>query len=256
MTDSVAKAEGVSVRYGDVHAASDVSFDVRPGEAVAVIGPNGSGKTTTIECLEGLRRPDEGSVRVFGMDPWTHRKEVYRRLGVQLQQTEYPDSIRVIEECRLFASFYDRPADWAGLLRQLGLWEKRARPVMRLSGGERQKLSIILALMGRPDLLILDEITTGLDPEARRTMRQCLADIKKNGVAVLFVSHYLDDVEALADRIVFLQDGKSRFFGTPEAFRDYATKLLPDENVEDLPLEDIYLRLAPESEHISMEDVI
>ena len=135
-------------------------------------------------------------------------------MGVQLQETDYPSKIKIEELCRLFASFYDRPADWNLLLAQLGLDDKRKSPLHKLSGGEKQRLSILLSLMGRPKLLILDELTTGLDPEVRQNMWMSFESIRKSGVAILMVSHYLDEVEILADKILYLEKGRQQFFGT------------------------------------------
>ncbi|MDE6517966.1 MAG: ABC transporter ATP-binding protein, partial [Acetatifactor sp.] len=147
MEQAIVQVENLSLAYRSVRAVQDVSFTVESGEILAIIGENGSGKTSAVECVEGLRRPESGSVQVFGLDPWRHRREVYRRMGVQLQETAYPSKIRVEEQCELFASFYDRPADRRLLLSKLGLDEKKKRLVSKLSGGERQRLSILLALM-------------------------------------------------------------------------------------------------------------
>lgn len=145
MAQAIVQVEHLNLTYKSIHAVCDVSFSVEPGEIVAVIGQNGSGKTSTVECIEGLRKPDSGVIRVFGKDPWLKRSEVYQEMGIQLQEAEYPMKIRVEELCELFASFYDRPADWNLLLTQMGLDEKRKRLIHKLSGGERQRLSIILS---------------------------------------------------------------------------------------------------------------
>ena len=170
MAEEIVRVENLDLAYKNVHAVKGISFSVKAGEIVAIIGQNGSGKTSTVECVEGLRKPDGGQIRVFNKDPWLRRGEVYKEMGVQLQEAEYPLKIRVEELCGLFASFYERPADWELLLAQMGLDEKRKRPVHKLSGGEKQRLSILLSLMGRPKLLVLDELTTGLDPEVRQNM--------------------------------------------------------------------------------------
>ena len=167
MDKTLVEIDGLRLDYGAVCAVKDVSFHMKAGEILAVIGPNGSGKTSTVECVEGLRRPTSGSVQVFGVNPLKNRSQVYREMGIQLQEAEYPDKIKVKELCGLFASFYENPADWHLLLKQLGLEEKAGRTVKKLSGGEKQRLSVLLALLPRPRLLILDELTTGLDPEIR-----------------------------------------------------------------------------------------
>lgn len=257
MEQIIVQVEKLNLSYGNVRAVQDVSFCVEAGEILAVIGQNGSGKTSTVECIEGLRKPDGGFIRVFGKDPWKHRSEVYRKMGVQLQETEYPSKIRVEEQCKLFASFYERPADWELLLSQMKLDDKRKRQIYKLSGGEKQRLSILLSLMGRPKLLILDELTTGLDPEVRQNMWHSFENIRNSGVAIVLVSHYLDEVEALADKILYLERGKQQFFGTQQEFREYAKSRIPkNEWKEDYSLEKLYLLLTPKTEQLIMEGII
>lgn len=257
MSQTIVQVENLNLTYKSLHAVQNVSFSLEAGQILAVIGQNGSGKTSTVECVGGLRKPDSGTIRVFGKSPWLHRSEVYKEMGVQLQETEYPSKIKVEEQCRLFASFYERPADWNLLLTQLGLDEKRNRPVHKLSGGEKQRLSILLSLMGRPKLLVLDELTTGLDPEVRQNMWVSFANIRKSGVAVIMVSHYLDEVEALADRILYLEKGKQQFFGTQPEFRGYVKSRVPEDEWEDgLSLEKLYLMIAPKTTGITMEGIL
>ena len=170
---------------------------------------------------------------------------------------EYPSKIRVEEQCRLFASFYERPADWDLLLTQLGLDKKRKQPIHKLSGGEKQRLSILLSLMGRPKLLVLDELTTGLDPEVRQNMWISFENIRKNGVAIIMVSHYLDEVEALADKILYLEKGKQQFFGTQQGFREYVKSLIPQNEWKDnYSLEKLYLMIAPKTTGLTMEGIL
>lgn len=257
MPQKIVQVENLNLTYKSLHAVQNVSFSVNSGEIVAVIGQNGSGKTSTVECIEGLRRPDSGSIRVFGKDPWLYRNEVYKEMGIQLQEAEYPLKIRVEEQCRLFASFYERPADWNLLLTQLGLDEKRKRSIHKLSGGEKQRLSILLSLMGRPKLLVLDELTTGLDPEVRQNMWISFENIRKNGVAIIMVSHYLDEVEALADKILYLEKGKQQFFGTLQDFREYVKIQLPKDKIKkNLSLEELYLMIAPKTTGLTMEGIL
>lgn len=257
MSQTIVQVEDLKLSYKDLRAVWHVSFEVRSGEILAVIGQNGSGKTSTVECVEGLRKPDSGLVRVFEKDPWTHRSEVYREMGVQLQEAEYPMKIRVGELCRLFAGFYERPADWELLLTQMDLAEKRKRPVHKLSGGERQRLSVLLSLMGRPKLLVLDELTTGLDPEVRQNMWSSFGQIRENGVAIIMVSHYLDEVEALADKILYLEKGQQQFFGTKQEFREYVrSRISASEWEEDLTLEKLYLKIAPKTAGLTMEGIL
>lgn len=257
MSQEIVQVENLNLTYKSLHAVQNVSFSVKSGEIVAVIGQNGSGKTSTVECVEGLRKPDSGSIRVFGKDPWMHRSAVYKEIGVQLQEAEYPSKIRVEELCRLFAGFYDRPADWKLLLTQMGLDEKRKCPIHKLSGGEKQRLSILLSLMGRPKLLVLDELTTGLDPEVRQNMWVSFENIRKGGVAIIMVSHYLDEVEALADKILYLEKGKQQFFGTQQEFREYVKGRVPHDEWEDnLSLEKLYLMMAPKTTGLTMEGIL
>lgn len=257
MSQEIVKVENLNLTYKSLHAVQNVSFSVKPGEILAVIGQNGSGKTSTVECVEGLRKPDSGLVRVFGKDPWMHRSAVYKEMGVQLQEAEYPSKIRVEELCRLFAGFYERAADWKLLLTQMELDEKRKCPIHKLSGGEKQRLSILLSLMGRPKLLVLDELTTGLDPEVRQNMWISFENIRKSGVAIIMVSHYLDEVEALADKILYLEKGKQQFFGTKQGFREYAKSRIPqDEWEENFSLEKLYLMIAPKTTGLTMEGIV
>ena len=257
MSQVIVQVENLNMMYKNLHAVQNVSFSVESGEILAVIGQNGSGKTSTVECIEGLRKPDSGLIRVFGKDPWTHRSEVYKEMGVQLQEAEYPSKIRVEEQCRLFAGFYERPADWNLLLTQMGLDEKRKCPIHKLSGGEKQRLSILLSLIGRPKLLVLDELTTGLDPEVRQNMWLSFENIRKGGVAIIMVSHYLDEVEALADKILYLEKGRQQFFGTKQGFREYAKTRIPhDEWEENLSLEKLYLMIAPKTTGLTMEGIL
>lgn len=257
MSQGIIQVENLNLAYKGLRAVQNVSFQIKSGEILAIIGQNGSGKTSTVECIEGLRKPDSGLVQVFGKDPWLHRSEIYKEMGIQLQEVEYPSKIRVEEQCRLFASFYERPADWGLLLTQLGLDKKRKQPIHKLSGGEKQRLSILLSLMGRPKLLVLDELTTGLDPEVRQNMWISFENIRKNGVAIIMVSHYLDEVEALADKILYLEKGKQQFFGTKQGFREYVKSLIPQNEWNDnYSLEKLYLMIAPKTTGLTMEGIL
>lgn len=251
---TLASVQNLTMCYGETVAVNDVSFEAYAGEILAVIGPNGSGKSSTIECLEGLRRPTKGQAEVFGMPPQTRRAAIYQHLGVQLQDAQYPDKIKVSELCALFASFYDNSADWERLLVELDLEKNRKQYVSKLSGGEKQRLSVLLALLPKPKLLILDELTTGLDPEIRRSLWNSLKAIRQSGTGIILVSHYMEEVEALADRLVFLLKGALIYAGTQEGFKEYAKGVLPQEAWKpDMSLEDIYLQLVPGKGGISME---
>lgn len=257
MSQVIVQVEGLNLTYKSLQAVQNVTFSVQSGEILAVIGANGSGKTSTVECVEGLRKPDSGLIRVFGKDPWLKRSEVYEMMGIQLQEAEYFSKVRVGELCGLFAAFYEKPADWNLLLAQMGLDARRKSMVHKLSGGEKQRLSILLALMGRPKLLVLDELTTGLDPEVRQNMLASFENIRKGGVAIIMVSHYLDEVEALADKILYLEKGKQRFFGSKQEFRQYVRSRIPeDEWDESLSLEKLYLMIAPKTTGLTMEGIL
>lgn len=257
MRETVAQVERLKISYGKVDAVIDVSFQLYQGEVLAVIGPNGSGKTSVVECLEGLRRPAGGRVEILGYDPQTSRRQLYRKIGVQLQEAEYPDHIRVKELCRLYAAFYQNPANWNLLLEQFGLAPKSDRMVSKLSGGEKQRLSILLALLPRPRILILDELTTGLDPEVRRGMWEGLKAIQKMGTTILLVSHYMNEVEFLADRLVYLEKGRSAFAGTQKEFRQFVKSRVPAAQWEEgLSLEETYLLISPKTGLLKLEDLL
>ncbi|MCL2217081.1 MAG: ABC transporter ATP-binding protein [Defluviitaleaceae bacterium] len=229
----LARVNDLSVRYGSNLAVNQISFELNSGEIVAVIGTNGCGKTSSMECLGGLRNPSGGTIAVFGKNPHTDRKEIYTQLGIQLQEAAYPEKIKVNEICSWFSSFYTNPADYKQLLTQLGLADKGKSYVNKLSGGQKQRLSILLAMLARPKMLILDELTTGLDPVARRSIWDVLKAIKSEGIGVLLVSHYMDEVESLADRVIFMQNGKIFFTGTLAEFKSLGKP--------GMSLEDIYL---------------
>ena len=213
------------MRYGDIYGVRDVDIDLDSGEILGIIGPNGAGKTSLIECLEGLRKRSAGEVSVLGLDPVRSRAEVAARIGVQLQDTAYPSRARVGELCRLFSSFYDSPRPFDELLNAFGLGDQRKIYVDRLSGGQRQKLSIVLALIGRPEVLFLDELTTGLDPAARRSTWELLRTLNDAGTAIVLSSHYMDEIEVLCDRVMLLLDGTVRESGTVRHFIDQCAEL-------------------------------
>jgi ABC-2 type transport system ATP-binding protein len=194
--------------YDDVNVVDGVSFSVEAGEIFGIVGPNGAGKTTTVECVEGLRRPDSGSIQVLGLDPIRDRYEVTQRLGAQLQESRLQDKIRVGEALELYASFYRDPADWHELLDRLGLQGKVDSKYAKLSGGQKQRLAIALALVGSPEIAILDELTTGLDPQARRSTWDTIEEIRAAGVTVVLVTHFMEEAERLCDRIMVIDRGR------------------------------------------------
>jgi ABC-2 type transport system ATP-binding protein len=185
-----------------------VSFTVERGEIFGILGPNGAGKTTTVEMIEGLRTPDGGTVRVLGLDPRRDGAELRQRVGVQLQESQLPDKLEVAEALELYGSFYDRPADRRRLLEDLGLADRRDAKFGKLSGGQKQRLSIALALIGNPEIAILDELTTGLDPQARRDTWELIEQIRDRGVTVVLVTHFMEEAERLADRVAVIDAGR------------------------------------------------
>jgi ABC-2 type transport system ATP-binding protein len=202
-------------RYGEHAAVDGVSFMVEEGEIFGILGPNGAGKTTTVESIAGLRAPDSGTIRVFGLDPRRDRAELRQRLGVQLQKSELPEQIKVWEALDLYSSFYDNPANGELLIEELGLAEKRHAAFRHLSGGQRQRLSIALALIGNPKIVVLDELTTGLDPHARRDTWQLIEGVRSRGVTVLLVTHFMEEAERLCDRLAVIDAGRVVALDTP-----------------------------------------
>ena len=214
--DPVITVRGLRKAYGSVLAVDDVSFDVERGEIFGLLGPNGSGKTTTVECLQGLRRPDGGVVSVFGLDPQSQRRELRRRVGSQLQESALPDRIKVWEAMQLFASLAAERVDWSGLIEEWGLGSKRDATFASLSGGQRQRLFIALALVHDPEVVFLDEMTTGLDPAARRETWGLIRTVRERGATVVLVTHFMDEVEQLCDRVAVLRKpGHVVATGTP-----------------------------------------
>lgn len=195
---------GLTKRYGEKTVVDNVSFEVAVGETFGLLGPNGAGKTTIVETIAGLRRPDSGVVRVAGLDPIADAGRVKEVLGVQLQESRFPDRLRVAEALELFTSFYDEPAPWPDLMEELGLKEQGNTPFQKLSGGQRQRLSIAVALLGRPEVAILDELTTGLDPNARRQTWSLIERLKERGVTIVLVTHFMEEAERLADRLALV----------------------------------------------------
>jgi ABC-2 type transport system ATP-binding protein len=205
--------KNLTVKYGNFTAVDHISFEVKQGEIFGIIGPNGAGKTSTLECIEGFRPHKDGYIKIFDEDSRHHAK-LYSRMGIQLQETKFQDNIKVKELLSLYASFYKAPADGNELLSYFDLSEKKEAFVKKLSGGQKQKLSIILALIGNPDILILDEISTGLDPQARVQIWQVIKDLNKNGKTILLTTHFMEEAEQLCDRVCLLVGGKIKAEGT------------------------------------------
>ena len=208
MNETSVRVRNLTKSFGSRRVVDDLSFDVRRGEVFALLGHNGAGKSTTIDLILGLKSPDGGSARILGMDAAKQRKQLFERVGVQLQNTRYQPSITVEEACIEYASLYRDPADYPRLLAQFGLDGLRRSFVSKLSGGERQKLSVVLALIGRPELVFLDELTTGLDVVARREVWRTLKQLKAQGLTIFLTTHYMEEAEALCDRVCIIRSGR------------------------------------------------
>ncbi len=213
--NAIVLVEGLRKTYGRMVAVDGISFEVGEGEIFGMVGPNGAGKTTTIECLEGLRKPDSGTVQVLGVNPQLAGQTLCLRIGMQLQQSNLPDRMKVWEALDLYASFYPRAVDWEELLARLGLDEKRNTPFSKLSGGQKQRLFIALALLPDPQLVFLDELTTGLDPQARRAIWDLVRDVRARGKTIILSTHFMEEAEKLCDRIAILDHGKIVALDTP-----------------------------------------
>jgi ABC-2 type transport system ATP-binding protein len=217
MTDQpVIRISGLRKTYGDLAAVDGVSFEVRRGEIFGLVGPNGAGKTTTIECLEGLRTADGGKVEVLGLDPRHDGPALRQKIGAQLQESALPDRIRVWEALDLFSSFYAHPVPWEPLIEQLGLTEKRDAAFGKLSGGQKQRLFIALALVNDPAVVFFDELSTGLDPQARRSMWDFIRAVRSAGKTVFLTTHYMEEAERLCDRVAVIDHGRLAALDTPE----------------------------------------
>ncbi|WP_219471085.1 ABC transporter ATP-binding protein [Nonomuraea rhizosphaerae] len=212
---AVIEVTGLAKRYADLTVLDKVSFSVEEGEIFGILGPNGAGKTTTVECVEGLRQADSGSIRVLGLDPIKDGRALREQIGVQLQHTQLPENIKVWEALDLYASFYAAPRDWRELVEQWGLADKRDARFGKLSGGQKQRLFIALALIGNPRVAFLDELTTGLDPQARRATWELIKQVRASGVTVVLVSHFMDEVEELCDRVAVFDRGGIVAIDTP-----------------------------------------
>jgi ABC-2 type transport system ATP-binding protein len=219
---AVVEVQHLHKSYGDTVAVEDVSFTVQAGEIFGILGPNGAGKTTTVECVEGLRTADRGEIRVLGLDPHRDqdRAELTQRLGVQLQDSQLPDALRVGEALELYSSFYRQPADWPALLELLGLAGQAKTAFAKLSGGQQQRLSIALALLGSPQVAVLDELTTGLDPQARRDTWALIESVRDRGVTIILVTHFMEEAERLCDRVALIDAGRVVAVDTPAALAE------------------------------------
>ena len=206
--------EGLTKAYHGKTVVDHLSLSVPRGTVFGLLGPNGAGKTTTIVCMLGTKKADGGTVRLLGEDPQKHRRTLFQRIGVQFQEGDYQPEIKVSELCRQTASLYRSPADWRTLCQQFGIEDKAEASVKSLSGGERQRLFLVLALLPQPELVFLDELTTGLDAKARRSVWKTLANLKEQGLTIFLTSHFMDEVEALCDEVCILRKGAPVFRGT------------------------------------------
>src|SRR5258706_3005681 len=215
MRQPVIHVAAIRKTYGRTLAVDEVSFDVQPGEIFGLIGPNGSGKTTTMECVEGLRIPDRGVISVLGLDPTRQVYALQERIGVQLQEAQLQKRIKVREAVDFWASLYRKPVDGDRLIEQLGLSDKRSAWFMTLSGGQKQRLFIALALINDPELVFLDELTTGLDPQARRAIWDLVRSIRQRGKTVFLTTHLMEEAERLCDRVAIIDQGRIIDIGAP-----------------------------------------
>lgn len=225
----VIKVNNLCKSYGDVQVVRDISLTVKRGEVFGLLGANGAGKSTTIECILGTKNFDDGQVSILGMDPKKERKQLFQKVGVQFQESNYQDKITVKELCEITEVLYKNPLSYKKLLEEFGLKDKTKNLVSELSGGEKQRLFIILALIPNPDIVFLDELTTGLDVKSRRGVWKYLLNLKKQGLTIFLTSHFMDEVEVLCDKICILKNGVINFYGTVKE----AVELSPYEKLED-----------------------
>jgi ABC-2 type transport system ATP-binding protein len=245
---------GISKIYGATVAVSDVSFEVAEGEIFGLIGPNGAGKTTTMECVEGVRRPDRGTISILGLDPFRDVYQLQNRIGVQLQQAQLQKRIKVWEAVDLWSSLYTKTVDANRLLEQLGLSDKRNAWFMNLSGGQKQRLFIALALINDPEVVFLDELTTGLDPQSRRTIWDLVRGIRDRGKTVFMTTHLMEEAERLCDRVAIIEHGRIIEMGSPA---DLVRRHCPERTVllqTGEPLTEAHLRTIPSLDSVAQKD--
>jgi ABC-2 type transport system ATP-binding protein len=248
--ESVIEVLHLRKRYGDTVAVDDVSFSVAEGEIFGLLGPNGAGKTTIIECALGLRAPDSGSVRVLGLNPAEDGEQLHLIVGAQLQASALPGLLKVGEILGLYRSFYPRPADVAELVRALGLAGKLENYYLSLSGGQKQRLSVALALIGQPKIAMLDEMTTGLDPQARRDTWDLIEGVRDRGATVVLVTHHMEEAERLCDRVALIDRGRVVAIGSPAGLAQRASGGQRVRFVPSGPFDDRVLTDLPEVEAV------
>jgi ABC-2 type transport system ATP-binding protein len=252
---AVVEVSGIRRSYGQLVAVDDVSFEVQDGEIFGLIGPNGAGKTTTMECVEGLRRPDRGTISVLGLDPFRDVYPLQQRIGVQLQQAQLQKRIKVWEAVHLWAAVYQKKAsDGDRLLEQLGLAEKRNAWFMTLSGGQKQRLFIALALINDPEIVFLDELTTGLDPQSRRAIWELVRGMRDRGKTVFLTTHLMEEAERLCDRVAIIERGKIIDLESPAKL---VARHCPERTVvvaTDDPQAEAYFKAIPSVIQVSVAD--
>lgn len=235
--ETTIKVQNLCKSYGNIPAIKDINISVNQGEVFGLLGANGAGKSTTIECILGIKIAEKGTVSILGMNPIADRKRLFENVGVQFQESNYQDNVTVSELCEVTQSLYKSAANYTDLIEQFGLTDKLKSLVSELSGGQRQKLFIVLALIPNPKVVFLDELTTGLDTKARREVWHCLSRLKEQGLTIFLTSHFMDEVEALCDRIAILKKGQIVFTGT-------VTDAIQNSPHKDF--EDVYLWYAEE----------
>lgn len=208
MNEQCIQVKNLTKSFSGRKEINDLSFEVNKGEVFALLGHNGAGKSATIDLILGLKSPDEGNATILGMDAAKHRKKVFEKVGVQLQHTEYQNMMTVEEACMEYASLYKKPSDYKALLHSFGLSALKKSYISKLSGGEKQKLSVVLALIGNPEIVFLDELTTGLDVAARREVWRTLKHLKEKGLTIFLTTHYMEEAQALCDRACLIKSGK------------------------------------------------
>jgi ABC-2 type transport system ATP-binding protein len=251
---TIVEVKGLHKAYGGRPAVDGVDFAVEEGEIFGILGPNGAGKTTTVECVEGLRIPDAGTVRVAGLDPVADHEQVTRLLGAQLQESELQPKLTVREALELYASFYERPADWRPLAERLGLADRLTTRFAKLSGGQKQRLSIALALIGNPRIVVLDELTTGLDPRARRDTWRLIEEVRDSGVTVLLVTHFMEEAQRLCDRIAVIDKGRVAALDTPAGLIGRSAASTVISFTPSAPLDERELAALPHAASVETKD--
>lgn len=216
-TQAIIKVKDLHKYYKDVKAVNGVGMEIYEGEIFGMVGPNGAGKTTTIECIEGLRAPDKGAIEVLGLSPQKDNYILKKQIGIQLQEGTLPHRIKVKEVMKLFASFYPNPMHWQSLLKQVGLEDKENSYYEKLSGGQKKRLHIALSLIGNPKIIFFDELTTGLDPQARRNTWDMILQIRKEGKTIFLTTHYMEEAQELCDRVCIIDYGKIVALDKPQS---------------------------------------